>query len=59
VAGVRELSYTVNILRPLDADGVAVASLPESTGVAIESLRTAIGILQKRGFLERSGRTAG
>jgi hypothetical protein len=52
------LSYTVNVLRPLDADGVAVASLPESTGVAIESLRTAIGILQKRGFLERRGRTA-
>jgi hypothetical protein len=46
------------LLRPLDADGVAVASLPESTGVAIESLRTAIGILQKRGFLERSGRAA-
>jgi hypothetical protein len=51
------LSYTVNVLRLLDADGAAVASLPQSSGVAIESLRTAIGILQKRGFLERTGRT--
>ena len=52
------LQYSANVLRLLDVEGVAVASLPAVSGVALVSLRTAIGVLEKRGFVERAGRTA-
>jgi hypothetical protein len=50
------LCFTVNILRLLGSgDGVAVASLPQRSGVALVSVRTAIGQLQRAGLVERSG----
>ena len=56
---VASLMYTANILRSVGTgeDGVAVAELPRTSGVAPEALHPAIGILLKRGFVEQgSGR---
>jgi DNA-binding MarR family transcriptional regulator len=45
------LTYTANVLRLLDEDGVGVGDLPRRSGVAIEPIRVALGILAKRGFI--------
>jgi hypothetical protein len=45
------LSYSANVLRILDEDGVQIARLPRRSGVAPESLRVAVGILAKRRFI--------
>jgi hypothetical protein len=45
------LCYSANILRLLDEDGIKVAQLPRRSGVAVEQIRTALGILAKRGFI--------
>lgn len=46
------LMFSANVIRVLDACGVRVAELPARSGVAIESQRTALGILAKRGHAE-------
>jgi DNA-binding MarR family transcriptional regulator len=45
------LCFSANVLRVLDEDGVKISQLPRRSGVAIESIRVAIGILTKRGFI--------
>ena len=45
------LCYSANVLRLLDEDGVQVGQLPRASGVAIEPIRAAVGILAKRGFI--------
>ena len=45
------LSYSANLLRLLDEDGVRIAELPRRSGVAIEALRPALTILAKRRFI--------
>ena len=45
------LSYSANVLRLLDEDGVQIARLPRRSGIAPESLRVAVGILAKRRFI--------
>jgi hypothetical protein len=45
------LSYSANVLRLLDEDGVRIARLPHRSGIAPESLRVAVGILAKRKFI--------
>ncbi len=45
------LSYSANVLRLLDEDGVRVAELPRRSGVAVEALRVAVQILAKRRFI--------
>ena len=45
------LSYSANVLRLLDEDGVQIARLPRRSGIAPESLRVAVGILAKREFI--------
>jgi len=45
------LCYSANVLRLLDEDGVTVGQLPRRSGVAIEPIRAAVGILAKRGFI--------
>ena len=45
------LCYSANVLRLLDEDGLKVEQLPRRSGVAIEPLRVALGILAKRGFI--------
>ena len=50
------LMYTANVLRPVGAGGaggVPNAELPRRSGVAAPALETALGILSKRGFVER------
>lgn len=45
------LCFSANILRLLDEDGTKVAQLPRRSGVAVEAIRTALGILAKRRFI--------
>lgn len=45
------LSYSANVVRLLDEDGIKVSGLAERSGVGIESLRVALGILSKRRFI--------
>jgi len=45
------LCYSANVVRLLDEDGANVGQLPRRSGVAIEPIRAAVGILAKRGFL--------
>jgi hypothetical protein len=50
------LMFTANVLRPVGAageDGLGAAELPRVSGVAAPALDSAIGILAKRGFVER------
>jgi hypothetical protein len=51
------LMFTANVLRPVgergDGEGVPMVELPARSGVAAPALQTAIGILAKRGFVER------
>jgi len=45
------LCYSANVLRLLDEDGVRIEQLPRRSGVAIEPIRVALGILAKRGLI--------
>jgi hypothetical protein len=45
------LSYSANVLRLLGEDGIKVSGLPRRSGVAIEPLQVALGILAKRKFI--------
>ena len=45
------LSYSANVLRLLDEDGVRVAELPRRSGIGVEALRVAVQILAKRRFI--------
>ena len=45
------LCYSANVLRLLDEDGQRIAQLPRSSGVAIEQIRAALGILEKRRYI--------
>lgn len=45
------LSYSANVLRLLDEDGVRVAELPRRSGVGVEALGVAVRILAKRRFI--------
>lgn len=50
------LMFTADVLRPLGAagpDGIAVAELPRASGIAPPALDSAVGILAKRGFVQR------
>jgi DNA-binding MarR family transcriptional regulator len=53
------LQYCANVIRVLDEGGVPPRELPRRTGVAIEPLRTALGILAKRGYLSMEPDPAG
>jgi len=56
---VASLSYSANVLRLLDEDGVQIASLPRASGIAPEPLRVALGILAKRRFIAVGSDPAG
>jgi DNA-binding MarR family transcriptional regulator len=45
------LCFTANLLRVLGSGGVRPRDLPARTGVATPALKTALGILAKRGFV--------
>lgn len=45
------LSYSANVLRLLDEDGVKIAEMPRRSGIAVEPLRVAFKILAKRRFI--------
>jgi hypothetical protein len=46
------LCFSANVLRLLDEDEpVQIRQLPRRSGVAIESIRVAVGILDRRGFI--------
>jgi len=45
------LSYSANILRLLDEDGIRVAELPRRSGVGVDALRVAVQIMAKRRFI--------
>jgi DNA-binding MarR family transcriptional regulator len=45
------LQFSANVVRVLDETGVAVREVPRRSGVAIEAIRTALGIMAKRGFV--------
>jgi DNA-binding MarR family transcriptional regulator len=45
------LCYSANVLRLLDGEPAKIAPLARRSGVAIEAIRTAAGILVKRGFI--------
>jgi DNA-binding MarR family transcriptional regulator len=45
------LMYSANVIRVLDRAGVPVRDLPRRSGVAIEPITTALGILAKRGHV--------
>ena len=45
------LCYSANVLRLLDEDGAKIATLPRRSGIAIEPIQTAVGILEKRHFI--------
>ena len=46
------LCHAADVVRVLDPDGVRVTELPERSGIAIDALKTAVGILAKRGIVE-------
>lgn len=50
------LAHGANVLRLLDEDGARIAQLPRRSGVAIEVIRVAAGILVKRGSITVSAR---
>ena len=45
------LCYSANVLRLIDEDGARIEQLPRRSGVAIEPIRTAVGILARRGVI--------
>jgi len=45
------LCYSANVLRLLDEDGTRIAQLPRRSGVAVEPIRVAVGILAKQRFI--------
>jgi DNA-binding MarR family transcriptional regulator len=46
------LAHSANVLRLLDEDGARIAQLPRRSGVGLDAIRVAAGILAKRGFIE-------
>ncbi len=45
------LQFSANVIRLVDPAGVRVGDLPRRSGIAIEPIRTALGILAKRGYV--------